>query len=83
MDVLCERCIDRLDIREQQKGGGSTNEIVSDVPSPNDTAGEEGQNENDTVNKLKPRSRQIDFVLLIRNIPRGTIPRTSAHLRTA
>ena len=44
-------------------GRGSTDKIVSEVPSPNDATAEEGQNENDTVDKLKPRTRQIDFVL--------------------
>ena len=62
MDVLYELGIYRQDIRDSGKRV-STYEIGTEVPSPDYAADEEGQDENDTIYKLKPRSCQIDFVL--------------------
>ena len=46
-------------------GKGGTDEGVSDIPAPDDACGEERDDEEDTIDKLKLGSGQMKFVLLL------------------
>ena len=43
-----------------------TREAVREIPSPDDASGEEGDDENETVDKLEFGTRHLKFVLKVR-----------------
>jgi len=61
--------------------GGHTYEGISYIPSPDDSCTKEGEDQNNSVDKLKPRTRHMEFILLSDRC-KEIIPKTSVRLRT-